>query len=443
MSDRQLTRTTFSTSRLLDFASIKELTAQTGHEVGEWPLVIVKELFDNALDATEEAGVAPVISVQVDASGITVRDNGPGLPATTVRSILDFSTRTSSREAYVSPTRGAQGNALKTILAMPFVLDGERGQIEIAAQGERHRIAFTVDRIRQEPVPAHEVEPDGCKSGTEIRVRWPDCACSILTDAEARFLQIADDFTWLNPSLTLDVSWFGRRFSVPATQSTWEKWKPSDPTSPHWYDPECFERLVAAYLAHDADTGRVRTVREFISEFRGLSGSAKGKAVLAKVGLSREPLNRLVVDGRVDPVLSRQLLDAMQASSTPVKPALLGTIGREHLKARFEAAGCEMESFDYRRIADCDDDGIPFVLETAFGWLGDEAEDERRLVTGVNWSPGIRNPFRSLGAFGMSLDTILSRQRVDQDEPVIFVLHAAYPRVEYLDRGKSSVVVRS
>ena len=43
----------------------------------------------------------------------------------------------------------------------------------------------------------------------------------------------------------------------------------------------------------------------------------------------------------------------------------------------------------------------------------------------------------------MSLDTILSRQRVDADEPVIFVLHAAYPRVEYLDRGKSSVVVRS
>ena len=39
-----------------------------------------------------------------------------------------------------------------------------------------------------------------------------------------------------------------------------------------------------------------------------------------------------------------------------------------------------MESFDYRRIADCDDGGIPFVIETAFGWLGEKAEDERRLV---------------------------------------------------------------
>jgi hypothetical protein len=289
----------------------------------------------------------------------------------------------------------------------------------------------------------HDVTPDICKSGTEIRVAWPDCACSILAEAEARFLQIADDYTWLNPSLTLEMSWFGRAFRVAATQTTWEKWKPSDPTSPHWYDPERFERLIAAYVSHDADTGRDRTVREFVAEFRGLSGSAKGKTVLSSVGLSREPLARLVVNGRIDPDLSRRLLQAMQESSNPVKPPLLGVIGREHFTARFAAVGCEMESFDYRKIVDSDDEGLPFVIETAFGWLGEEAPDTRRLITGVNWSPGIRNPFRTLGAFGMSLDTILSRQRVDQDEPVIFVLHAAYPRVEYLDRGKSSVVVRS
>ena len=99
----------------------------------------------------------------------------------------------------------------------------------------------------------------------------------------------------------------------------------------------------------------------------------------------------------------------MQANSKPVKPALLGIIGREHFEARFAAAGCEMESFDYRKVDDTTTTAFPFLVETAFGWLGDKAEDERRLVTGVNWSPGILNPFRSLGAFGLSLDTILSR----------------------------------
>ena len=49
-----LERTTFSTSRLLEFCSRKELIAQTGHEPDDWLLVIVKELIDNALDTARK-----------------------------------------------------------------------------------------------------------------------------------------------------------------------------------------------------------------------------------------------------------------------------------------------------------------------------------------------------------------------------------------------------
>jgi DNA topoisomerase VI subunit B len=63
-----LERTTFRTSRLLEFCSRKELVAQTGHEPDAWPLVVLKELVDNALDACEEACVAPKIEVQVGPS---------------------------------------------------------------------------------------------------------------------------------------------------------------------------------------------------------------------------------------------------------------------------------------------------------------------------------------------------------------------------------------
>ncbi len=119
----------------------------------------------------------------------------------------------------------------------------------------------------------------------------------------------------------------------------------------------------------------------------------------------------------------------------PVKPPALGIIGKEHLRRRFEAAGCEMESFDYRKVTDTTD-GVPWVVETAFGWCPDG--DFRRLVTGVNWSPGIINPFRELGHFGQSLDTILRQQRDDRDEPVILVQHMACPLVQNLDRAKSS-----
>src|ERR1700731_4515463 len=56
-----LIRQTFKTSRLSEFCSENELVNQTGHAVEDWPLVILKELFDNALDGCEEAGTAPVI----------------------------------------------------------------------------------------------------------------------------------------------------------------------------------------------------------------------------------------------------------------------------------------------------------------------------------------------------------------------------------------------
>ena len=95
----KLERTTLRTSRLLDFCSRKELIAQTGHQPDAWPLVVLKELVDNALDACEEAEVAPQITIQVDANRITVIDNGPGIPAETVTDVLDFSVRVSSREA--------------------------------------------------------------------------------------------------------------------------------------------------------------------------------------------------------------------------------------------------------------------------------------------------------------------------------------------------------
>lgn len=58
-------RITIKTSRLLEFCSQRELVAQTGHEVAEWPLVIVKELVDNGLDIAEEIGAAPELAITV------------------------------------------------------------------------------------------------------------------------------------------------------------------------------------------------------------------------------------------------------------------------------------------------------------------------------------------------------------------------------------------
>jgi DNA topoisomerase VI subunit B len=171
MSAPSLSRHVFTTSRLAEFCSEKELVNQTGHDSDDWPLVVLKELIDNALD--EEAGAAPVIHVAVSDAEIAVFDNGPGIAPETVAGILDYNTRTSSREAYVSSTRGAQGNAQKTLLAMPFALDSERGETTIESHGVAHRVAFSIDPIRQEPRIVRFCEHSLVKTGTRIAVSWP------------------------------------------------------------------------------------------------------------------------------------------------------------------------------------------------------------------------------------------------------------------------------
>ena len=64
------------------------------------------------------------------------------------------------------------------------------------------------------------------------------------------------------------------------------------------------------------------------------------------------------------------------------------------------------------------------------------------IIIGVNWSVGLGNPFRSFGRYGgEGLESLLADQRAGRNEPIVFAIHAAQPRIEYLDRGKSALVV--
>ena len=112
-----------------------------------------------------------MISIAVEPGSIVIEDNADGIKTSTIKSILDYTIRVSSREAYVSPTRGAQGNALKTILAMGYVLDRERqdgnaeavGVTIIETRGIEHRIEFRVDHVNNEPRIAHTTSPSPVK----------------------------------------------------------------------------------------------------------------------------------------------------------------------------------------------------------------------------------------------------------------------------------------
>jgi hypothetical protein len=439
-----LQRETFRTSRLAEFCGEKELVAQTGHATDEWPLVALKELVDNALDAAEEANIAPEINIKVstETGEIVIADNGPGIPAETVNGMLDYTTRTSSREAYVSPTRGSQGNALKTVVAMPFGLDETRGgSTVIEARGSAHRIVFERDPVRREPKVFCETTPSLVQNGTRITVRWPEIACPTLKAASGRFVQIASDYATFTPHLTIAVDWDGERVvDEPATDLDWHKWRACDPTSAHWYDTASFGRYIAAHIARDEDQGRSgRTVREFIAELRGLARTDKQKIVLAESDVSGMSLANFFRSG--DQAVAG-LLRACQRHAKPVAAQELGLIGRDHLLEDCRTYGATEESFKYKKLLGETLDGLPYVVEVAFAHCPDRTSG-RRIITGVNFSVGIRNPFRQPGSYGSysheGLSVVLAGQEVWPSDPVVLVLHYACPQVNYTDRGKSTI----
>jgi DNA topoisomerase VI subunit B len=455
----KLTRVAFRVSRLMEFCTRRELENQTGHEIHQWPLVVLKELVDNALDACEEAEIAPVVSVAIENGPIIIQDNGNGIAADTITSVLDYTIRVSSREAYASPTRGAQGNALKTILPMGYVLDRERrdgphadavGETVIESHGTRHTIQFRVDHINNEPKITHTNSPSPVETGTRVTVKWPTTPIyndvTYLEYARDRFLALAEGYVWFNPHLSLRVAWNGDQvLAVGASNPSWQKWKPRDPTSAHWYSETRLERYMAAHVARDRDLGRDRPVREFIAEFRGLSGTAKQRHVLAEVGCSHVSLGKFFGPDRVNREGLAKLLASMKKHTRPVAPKLLGVIGKDHLRQRFETAGGNLKTFRYEKRTGLTDEGIPYVVECAFG-LHQSGLDEqqprthRTIVTGVNWSVAINNPFRSFGRTGEGLESTLARVRANSAQPVICLLHLASAHVQYADRGKSSII---
>src|SRR3954464_3071939 len=148
MSVQRMERTIFETPRAAEYFDAHELQAQTGQPRNEFATVVLKELVDNALDAAETAGVAPEVNIEVSAGGglinIAIADNGSGIPVETIHKILNFNTRTSDKAAYRTPTRGAQGNALKTVLGIPQALGGTE-PVVIKAHAVRHSIRAWID----------------------------------------------------------------------------------------------------------------------------------------------------------------------------------------------------------------------------------------------------------------------------------------------------------
>jgi hypothetical protein len=291
----------------------------------------------------------------------------------------------------------------------------------------------TLDRIAQAPRIVPEVIEDGfVKNGTLIKVHWPGLAGQVGDEGNGNFykrwgaLELIKTYAAFNPHATFKLD--GETYE--RSDPNWQKWRPDEPTSPHWYTPETLRDLIAAYVAEERRRGeKVKTVRAFVSEFRGLSSTVKQKEITAR--WSGVYLQDLVRDDDIDMGFVEKILADMKAASNPAKPSALGMIGSKHLNFWLYGAGVAEHSIKYQRNMGVDESGMPYVIEVAFGVLKDDSKT-RILKTGMNWTVALGNPIPTL-------TNVVQEMRIDSGDPVALVVHLARPRFEFVDRGKTRV----
>ena len=445
-------RVAFTTSRLAEFCSEKELVAQTGHEARHWPRVIIKELVDNAIDAAEEIEVAPTIKVIIT-TGKRGRPNshcGGGQrprhlaghhrqhhqlqrPGQLARSLRFPDPRSAGQCAQVHSADGLrarrqdQGRDLDR---------GARPQAPDPVHGQRDQAGADRQKCAQ---------PSKVRIGTRVTVFWPD-----VYQAEVYGNEIADlltQFVWVNPHLSLRFVIDGKTLlESSATNPDWTKYRACDATSAHWYNLEQFERYAGALIGRDQvnNTRRKVTVREFAAQFRGMSATEKQREIVRELGASHISLRCFFgSETAVKHQRMEKLLGLLLQHTRPVRPELLGVIGEDHLRQLCSSVGGELQSFKYFLSPGHDADGVPYLVEIGTcaykKWVsGKEETRSRYLAVGVNFSATLSNPFQTLrGMAGM--DEILTDLRAGSDAPVIVCVHYASPHIEYLDRGKSRI----
>ena len=111
------------TSMLVNYFTEDGLIKNTGISKEYWDFVIFKELVDNALDAIEPVADKNVyINIDTKDKRLQIFDNGKGISIETINDIYDFSYFVSKNRDYITPSRGKQGNGLKTIISICYLM---------------------------------------------------------------------------------------------------------------------------------------------------------------------------------------------------------------------------------------------------------------------------------------------------------------------------------
>jgi DNA topoisomerase-6 subunit B len=341
-------------------------------------LTTIKEAVDNSLDACEDAGVLPEISVLVekvgegtgknsDAIRIQVTDNGPGLEAEDV--VMVFGEYlASSKFGRGRCSRGQQGIGISAVTTWAQ-LTSARGAMVITKTAKMRKAvqcAVEVDIKHNKGVMKSKEaidwdRPHGLSCEFTIDAR-------IQLNGEGGLLAYLNGTTLVNPHLTL-------RYKVPGENEEWvEVPRVTDviPEIPEATDPHPHTMKLGEFIAHSHLFGRV-TIGAWLK--KGFSRISDGVlSEMRKEGLAASILN-MSVDSATEEHFKKVFaaLQKVKLMAPSTKSVL--SIGEASLAKSIQRLG-QVDFFAVvsRKPAICD--FKPVLVEVAIARLLDRAMPE-------------------------------------------------------------------
>ena len=165
--------------------------------------------------------------------------------------------------------------------------------------------------------------------------------------------------------------------------------------------------------------------------------------VVTLAGLSKQRLDDLVDENKTEPhsAAVERLLKEMCAATKQIKAKRLGVIGKEVFTRRLMDIEGVSDNVIY--LKEFIEGAEPLVTEMVIGTRercapeqideeddGHYPSDGRRLRYGLNFSPALKTPYKSI-------PEVLQEMMAEGRDPLRIAIHSTAPHVEFEDRGKS------
>jgi DNA topoisomerase-6 subunit B len=342
-------------------------------------MTTIKEAVDNSLDACEEAGVLPEISVEVidmgnDRFRVIVEDNGPGIVKKQIPHIF-ARLLYGSKFFKLSQSRGQQGIGISASVMYSQLTTGRPARItsRISPDKPAHYYELKIDTVKNKPDILNEHEVEWKKEhGTKIEL---DLEGSY-QKGDQSIDQYIKQTAIVNPHITLTYT------NPKAEQFIFARASDQVPPQPKEIKPHPYgvELGVLIRMLKNTDS---RTLQSFLTNEFSRVGSGTAKQVCENAALlpATKPreVSREMAEKLMEGINKTKIISPPTDCISPIGSELLEKGLRKEINAEFYAAITRPPAV-YR--------GNPFVIEAGIAYGGEQgAEGSARVLRFANRVP--------------------------------------------------------